>query len=51
MDAPAAPQGGFGANKIRALIAKYLGIDAERVTDEAHSETILILIPSIASSC
>jgi acyl carrier protein len=36
MDAPAAPQGGFDANKIRALIAKYLGIDAERVTDEAH---------------
>jgi len=27
MDA-AAPQVGFDANKIRALIAKYLGIDA-----------------------
>jgi len=26
----------FDANKIRALIAKYLGIDAERVIDEAH---------------
>jgi acyl carrier protein len=33
MDARAAP---FDANKIRALIAKYLGIDAERVTDETH---------------
>jgi acyl carrier protein len=33
MDARAAPH---AANKIRALIAKYLGIDAERVTDEAH---------------
>src|SRR5262249_45523321 len=27
---------GFDANKLRALIAKYLGIDAEQVTDEAH---------------
>jgi acyl carrier protein len=36
MDARAAPQVDFDANKIRALIAKYLGIDAERVTDEAH---------------
>jgi acyl carrier protein len=36
MDARAAPHVGFDANKIRALIAKYLGIDAERVTDEAH---------------
>ena len=26
----------FDANKIRALIAKYLGIDAERLADEAH---------------
>jgi acyl carrier protein len=33
MDARAAP---FDANKIRVLIAKYLGIDAERVTDETH---------------
>jgi hypothetical protein len=33
MDARAAP---FDANKIRAHIAKYLGIDAERVTDETH---------------
>jgi acyl carrier protein len=31
-----APQFEFDANKVRALIAKYLGIDAERVTDEAH---------------
>ena len=36
MDARATPQVGFDANKIRALIAKYLGIDAERVTDETH---------------
>jgi acyl carrier protein len=36
MDSRAAQQAGFDANKIRALIAKYLGIDAERVTDEAH---------------
>jgi acyl carrier protein len=33
MEARAAP---FDANKIRALIAKYLGIDAEQVTDETH---------------
>ena len=33
MDARSAP---FDANRIRALIAKYLGIDAERVTDETH---------------
>ena len=26
----------FDANKLRALIAKYLGIDAEQATDEAH---------------
>jgi acyl carrier protein len=36
MDARAAPPANFDANKVRALIAKYLGIDAERVTDEAH---------------
>ena len=29
-------QADFDANKIRALIADYLGIDVERVTDEAH---------------
>jgi acyl carrier protein len=33
MDARAAT---FDANKIRALIAKYLGIDFEQVTDETH---------------
>jgi acyl carrier protein len=36
VDARAAPQADFDANKIRALIADYLGIDVERVTDEAH---------------
>ena len=36
MDARALPHPDFDANKVRALIAKYLGIDAERVTDEAH---------------
>ena len=36
MDARVAPQAGFKPNKLRALIAKYLSIDAERVTDEAH---------------
>ena len=36
MDARAAPQLDFDANKVRAFIARYLGIDAERVTDEAH---------------
>ncbi len=36
MDARALTHVGFDANKIRALIAKYLGIDAARVTDEAH---------------
>jgi acyl carrier protein len=36
MDARAAPHVDFDANKIRALIAKYLDVDAERVTDETH---------------
>ena len=36
MDARVAPQVTFDPNKLRALIAKYVGIDAERVTDEAH---------------
>jgi acyl carrier protein len=36
MDARAPPQLDFDANEVRALIAKYLGIDAERVTDEVH---------------
>jgi acyl carrier protein len=36
MDAQAVPPVGFDTNKLRALIATYLGIDAEQVTDEAH---------------
>jgi acyl carrier protein len=32
----AAPQVDFDTNKVRTLIAEYLGIDAKRVTDEAH---------------
>jgi acyl carrier protein len=36
MDARAARQAHFDANKIRTLIADYLGIDVERVRDEAH---------------
>ena len=36
MDARVAPQTGLNPNKVRTLIAKYLDIDAERVTDEAH---------------
>jgi acyl carrier protein len=35
MDARVEPRVDF-ANKIRALIAKYLGVDVARVTDEAH---------------
>jgi acyl carrier protein len=36
MDARAAPQVDFDADKVRTLIAEHLGIDAKRVTDEAH---------------
>jgi acyl carrier protein len=36
MDARALPHEGFDPNKIRTLIAKYLSIDVEQVTDEAH---------------
>jgi len=36
MDARAASQLNFDTQKIRALIARYLGIDAEQVTDETH---------------
>jgi acyl carrier protein len=36
MDARAAPQVDFDADKVRTLIAKYLGIDAEQVTDEVR---------------
>jgi acyl carrier protein len=31
-----APQETFDSNKVRTLIAEYLGIDAKRVTDETH---------------
>ena len=31
-----APQVNFDSNRVRTLIAKYLGVDARRVTDEAH---------------
>ena len=31
-----APQETFDSNKVSTLIADYLGIDIERVTDEAH---------------
>ena len=31
-----APQEAFNSDKVRTLIADYLGIDTERVTDEAH---------------
>ena len=30
------PQLDFDANKVRAFIARYLGVDVEQVTDEAH---------------
>jgi acyl carrier protein len=36
MDAQAAPQVNFHPDRVRSLIAKYLGVDAERVTDEMH---------------
>ena len=35
MDAQAR-QFDFDANKVRALIARYLGIDVEQLTDEVH---------------
>jgi acyl carrier protein len=31
-----APQDAFDSDKVRALIADYLGIDPKRVTDDAH---------------
>lgn len=31
-----APQQTFDSNKVRSLIAEYLGIDVKRVTDETH---------------
>jgi acyl carrier protein len=36
MDARATLQLDFDANKVRALTARYLGIDAEQLTDEVH---------------
>ena len=36
MDARAPPQLDFDANDVRALIAKYLRVDRELVTDEVH---------------
>jgi len=31
-----APQEAFNSDKVRSLIAEYLGIEAKQVTDEAH---------------
>jgi acyl carrier protein len=31
-----APQEAFNSDKVRTLIAEYLGIEAKQVTDEAH---------------
>jgi acyl carrier protein len=36
MDARATLQLDFDVNKVRALIARYLGIDVEELTDEVH---------------
>jgi acyl carrier protein len=36
MDARAAPQLHFDANKVRAVIARYLGVDIQRLTDDVH---------------
>jgi len=36
MSTPVAPQVNFDANRVRALIAEYLGIDIEQITDEAR---------------
>ena len=36
MDARATLQLDFDTNKVRALIARYLGIDVEQLTDEVH---------------
>jgi acyl carrier protein len=36
MSAPVAPQADFDAHRVRTLIAEYLGIDVEQVTDEAR---------------
>jgi len=36
MNARGAPQEDFDADKVRTLVAEYLGIDAKQITDEAH---------------
>jgi acyl carrier protein len=36
LDALAVPQLDFDANKVRAFVARYLGVDVKQVTDEAH---------------
>jgi acyl carrier protein len=36
MNARATLQLDFDANKVRALIARYLGIDVEQLTDQVH---------------
>ena len=36
MDARATLQLDFDADKVRALIARYLGIDVKQLTDEVH---------------
>ena len=33
----AAPRVNFDADRVRTLIAEYIGVDAKRVTDEARS--------------
>jgi acyl carrier protein len=33
---PSAPQMDFDTNKLRSLIANYVGIEPEKVADEAH---------------
>ncbi len=32
----AAPRANFDIDRVRTLIAEYIGVDAKRVTDEAH---------------
>jgi acyl carrier protein len=44
---PRTAQEAFDPDKVRTLIAEYLGIDAKRVTDEAHfSEFDMLTIAS-----
>jgi hypothetical protein len=51
MDARAARQAHFDANKIRTLIADYLGMMSNELQMKRTLETILTLIPSISLSC